>query len=167
MEHLVSFFFIAEFFLILIIMLALLFKEGLSFKVGISFATLYFIFIPVFVIVFTGALELSQADFGTTKLGDVVLVDNFYESFLLLTFVFVIILYLYFPMLKSKVETISDFQPRLKYYLTIYIVGMAIIFLGSGLLQGGNWYDNRHNFFHQNQYIESSPGCVFYLFRNR
>lgn len=147
MEHLVSFFFIAEFFLILIIMLALLFKEGLSFKVGISFAMLYFIFIPVFVMVFTGTLELSKADFGTTKLGDVVLVDNLYESFLLLTFVFVIILYLYFPMLKSKVQTIADFQPRLKYYLTIYIVGMAIIFLGSGLLQGGNWYDNRHNFF--------------------
>ena len=128
-------------------MIALLFKEGLSFKVGISFATLYFIFIPVFVMIFTGKLELSKADFGTTKLADVVLHNYIPESFLLILFLLVIILYLYFPMLKNKSSIFEDFKPRLSYYVAIYLVGTVIIFLGSGLLKGGNWYDNRHNFF--------------------
>ncbi|MAD97804.1 MAG: hypothetical protein CMB99_10805 [Flavobacteriaceae bacterium] len=147
MEYVVSILFTVEFFLILLVMLFLLFKEGLSFKVGIAFATLYFIFIPVMIMVFTGTLELSKADFGMTKLGDVVLIDNLYESYLLLIFVFTIILYLYFPMIKGKSEIITSFQPKTKYYLTIYLVGMTFIFLGSGLLKGGNWYDNRHDFF--------------------
>jgi hypothetical protein len=147
MHHIVSLLFIIEFILIVLICFFLLFKEGVSFKVGISFAVLYFIFIPVFVMIFTGTLPLSLADFGATDLNHIVLQNNIKNSFILLAFIFSIILYLYFPLLKHKNSSQFTFNPTLKIYILIYIIGMSFIFIGSGLFKGGNWYDNRHDFF--------------------
>lgn len=147
MQYLVSTLFIVEFLLIVLILFYLLLKVGVNFKVGIAFALLYFIFIPIWVMIFSGNLELSKADFGGTKLTDILLKENIKSSFVLLLFIFSIIVYLFFPSLKNKKLKQIVFIPSLKIYLSIYLVGMLFIFMGSGLLQGGNWYDNRHDFF--------------------
>ena len=147
MQYLVSTLFIVEFLLLLIILFYILFKLGVNFKVGISFALLYFVFIPIWVMIFSGNLELSKADFGQTQLTDILLKDNIKSSFILLSFIFSIIIYLYFPSIKIRSLKQISFSPSIKIYLSIYSIGMLIIFVGSGLLQGGNWYDNRHNFF--------------------
>jgi hypothetical protein len=73
MQYLVSTLFIVEFLLLLTILIYILFKSGVNFKVGISFALLYFVFIPIWVMIFSGNLELSKADFGQTQLTDVLL----------------------------------------------------------------------------------------------
>ena len=147
MQYLVSTLFIVEFLLLLIIFLYILLKSGVNFKVGISVALLYFVFTPIWVMIFTGNLELSKADFGQTLLTDILLKDNIKSSFILLSVVFSVIIYLYFPSIKTRSLKQVIFAPSIKIYLSIYSIGMLIIFLGSGLLQGGNWYDNRHNFF--------------------
>ena len=97
MGHLTSVLFIIEFFLIVLIMLYTLLKKGVTFKVGVSFGVLFFIFIPVWVMIFTGTLELSRADFNYTTLTDVDLNKNIHSSLLLLGYLFSILLYLYFP----------------------------------------------------------------------
>lgn len=147
MAHLISVLFIIEFLLILLIMLYTLLKKGVTFKVGISFGTLFFVFIPVWVMIITGTLELSKADFSYTTISDVVLKKNINSSFLLIAFLFSIIIYLYFPSRFSDIEINTNFKPSIKSYFIIYIIGMIIVFVGSGLLEGGNWYENRHYFF--------------------
>ena len=147
MAHLTSALFIIEFFLILLIMLYTLLKKGVTFKVGISFGVLFFVFIPVWVMILTGTLELSKADFSYTTITDIVLKKNVNSSFLLITFLFSIIIYLYFPSRYAGLEVNKKFKPSIKSYFIVYIIGMLIVFIGSGLLEGGNWYQNRHHFF--------------------
>lgn len=147
MVHLTSALFIIEFFLIVLIMLYTLLKKGVTFKVGISFGVLFFVFIPVWLMIFTGSLELSKADFSYTTISDVILKERINGSLLLITFLFSIILYLYFPSRFASLEINNKFKPSIKSYFTIYLIGMAIVFIGSGLLEGGNWYQNRHHFF--------------------
>ena len=138
MVYLTSALFIIEFFLIVLIMLYTLLKKGVTFKVGISFGVLFFIFIPVWIMILTGTLELSQADFHYTTLSNVVFDNNIHSSLLLLGFLFSIVLYLYFPSRYStNVEANDKFKPSSKAYLTIYAIGMLIVFIGSGLLEGG------------------------------
>ena len=93
MVHLISALFIIEFFLILIIMLYTLLKKGATFKVGVSFGVLFFVFIPVWIMILTGTLELSKADFSYTTLTDVVLNNNIHSSLLLLGYLFSILLF--------------------------------------------------------------------------
>ena len=150
MAHLISALFIIEFFLILLLMLYTLLKKGVTFKVGVSFGVLFFVFIPVWVMILTGTLELSKADFHYTILSDVVLGNNIHSSLLLLGFLFSIILYLYFPSRHSTIEVSNTFKPSSKGYLTIYVIGMLIVFIGSGLLEGGDWYQNREHFMQSN-----------------
>ncbi|WMI68928.1 O-antigen polymerase [Mangrovimonas sp. YM274] len=147
MVHLISTLFIVEFLSILLIMFYILFKRGVTFKVGISFGVLFFIFIPVWVMIITGTLELSKTDFYYTSLRDVVLKDNISSSFLLIAYIFSIIIYLCFPSRYSNLEVNNEFKPSIKSYLIVYFIGMLIVFIGSGLLEGGNWYRNRHNYF--------------------
>tara|TARA_B110000967_G_scaffold1976_1_gene2155 strand:- start:655 stop:1968 length:1314 start_codon:yes stop_codon:yes gene_type:complete len=147
MAHLTSALFIIEFFLILLIMLYTLLKKGVTFKVGISFGVLFFVFIPVWVMILTGTLELSKADFSYTTITDIVLKKNVNSSFLLITFLFSIIIYLYFPSRYAGLEVNKKFKPSIKSYFIVYLIGMLIVFIGSGLLEGGNWYQNRHHFF--------------------
>ena len=150
MVHLISALFIIEFFLILIIMLYTLLKKGATFKVGVSFGVLFFVFIPVWIMILTGTLELSKADFSYTTLTDVVLNNNIHSSLLLLGYLFSILLYLYFPSRYSTIEVNDKFKPSSKAYLTIYTIGMLIVFIGSGLLEGGDWYQNREHFMQSN-----------------
>lgn len=150
MGHLTSVLFIIEFFLIVLIMLYTLLKKGVTFKVGISFGILFFIFIPVWVMIFTGTLELSRADFNYTTLTDVDLNKNIHSSLLLLGYLFSILLYLYFPSRYSTIDVNNKFKPSSKGYLTIYAIGMLIVFIGSGLLYGGDWYENREHFMQSN-----------------
>ena len=56
MQHLVSALFILEFLLILFSLLQNLFIKGVNFKVGLSFALLFFVFIPVWVMIFSGVI---------------------------------------------------------------------------------------------------------------
>ena len=120
MVHLISALFIIEFFLILIIMLYTLLKKGVTFKVGVSFGVLFFVFIPVWIMILTGTLELSKADFSYTTLTDVVLNNNIHSSLLLLGYLFSILLYLYFPSRYSTIDVNDKFKPSAKGYLTIY-----------------------------------------------
>ena len=147
MTHLVSIFFIIEFLLILLIMCYTLFKKGVTFKVGVSFGILFFIFIPIWIMIITGSLDLSKSDFSYTTISDVILKKELSSSMLLIAFLFSIILYLYFPSRYSNLEVDKEFKPSIKSYFIIYILGMIIVFIGSGLLDGGNWYQNRHHFF--------------------
>lgn len=150
MVHLISALFIIEFFLILIIMLYTLLKKGVTFKVGVSFGVLFFIFIPVWIMILSGILELSKADFSYTTLTDVVFNNNIYSSLLLLGYLFSILLYLYFPSQYSTIDVNNKFKPSTKGYFTIYVIGMLIVFIGSGLLEGGDWYQNREHFMQSN-----------------
>ena len=147
MAHLISGIFIIEFLLIVLIMFYILLKKGVTFKVGISFGVLFFIFIPIWVMIITGSLELSNADFYYTTITDVIIVKNIRGSLLLIAFLFSIIIYLYFPSRYSNLDVNNEFKPSIKSYFIIYIIGMMIVFIGSGLLEGGNWYQNRHHFF--------------------
>lgn len=147
MTYVISVLFIIEFMLILFKLFYDLFKKGLNFKLGVSFGVLFFIFIPVWVMILTGTLELSKTDFYYTTLTDVVLKENIVSSLLLEFFLFSIIIYLYLPSRYSVVRINTKFQPSIKNYLIIYTLGMLIVFIGSGLLEGGNWYQNRNNFF--------------------
>lgn len=146
MRHLISTLFIIEFLLILLIMFYVLLKKGVTFKVGISFGVLFFVFIPIWLMIVTGTLELSKSDFYYTTLSDVILKKSISSSFLLIVFIFSIILYLYFPSRYSNLEFNNKFRPSIKSYLTVYVIGMLIVFIGSGMLKGGNWYSNRHSF---------------------
>lgn len=150
MVHLISTLFIIEFSLILFIMLYTLLKKGVTFKVGISFGVLFFIFIPVWTMIFTGTLELSKADFYYTTLTDVILNKNIHSSMLLLGYLFSIIIYLYLPSRYSTIDVKNKFKPSTKGYFIIYAIGMLIVFIGSGLLEGGNWYKNREHFMQSN-----------------
>jgi len=147
MQHLISILFIIEFLLILFSFLQNLFNKGINFKVGLSFALLFFVFIPVWLMIFQGVLLLSEKDFNYTTIKDVVLKSNIETSFVLLAFIFSIIIYLYYPTKKSieKLE-VNSFKPSIGFYLLIYIIGTVIVFIGSGLLEGGDWYGNREHF---------------------
>lgn len=147
MQHLISVFFIVEFLLVLFVFIHNLFKKGLTFKGGISFGLLFFIFIPIWVMIFTGRIELSITDFGSTSLNDIILKENLWASAQLLMYILAIICYLYFPSRRIVMESSSDFKIGLNFYLAIYLTTSFIILKGSGILEGGNWYMNRHQFF--------------------
>mgnify|MGYP006089559151 FL=1 len=147
MTFLVSTLFILEFLLICLIMFYILFKNGVTFKVGLSFGVLFFVFIPILVLIFTGSLEVSKVDFGKTLITDIILSDNIKASLYLVLFIFSIIVYLYAPARYSKIQINNKFNPSIRSYLSIYTIGMIVIFVGSGLLEGGNWFQNRHDFF--------------------
>ena len=139
MQHLISTLFILEFFLILFSLLQNLFNKGVNFKVGLSFALLFFVFIPIWVMIFDGKILLSKSDFYYTTINDVVFKANIDTSFILLAFILSIILYLYIPSKKiSKQSTVTIFKPSIIYYLLIYISGMLVVFIGSGLFEGGD-----------------------------
>tara|TARA_R110002096_G_scaffold436018_1_gene665122 strand:- start:1393 stop:2691 length:1299 start_codon:yes stop_codon:yes gene_type:complete len=151
MQHLVSTLFILEFLLILFSLTQNLFYKGVNFKVGLSFALLFFVFIPIWIMIFSGIILLSESDFYYTTINDVVFKTNIETSFVLLSFIFSIIIYLYIPLKKHNKTPVPDiFKPSISYYLIIYVIGMLIVFIGSGLLEGGNWYQNRHHFFDSN-----------------
>ena len=147
MHHILSFLFIAEFITLLNFLILSLFKKEFSFKLGICFSLLFFVFLPILVMLFTGEIHLALSGFGNTGIKNVIFKDNLYSSIVLLLFIFSIICYLYFPNIKISKSHEINFKPLIGSYFFCYILGMAIIFIGSGLLKGGNWYDNRHNFF--------------------
>jgi len=147
MDHLVSFLFFVEFSLVFICFLYNLFSVGFSFKLGITFGLLFFIFLPILVMIITGKIPLLTSGFGNTGITDVILKENIKSSLVLLLFIFSIIVYLYFPLIKIKKPLKTTFEPLISSYFYSYALGMLIVFIGSGLFKGGNWYDNRHNFF--------------------
>ena len=147
LNYLISFLFVIEFILILNFFLFSLFKKKISFKLGISFGLLYFVFIPVLVMICTGEIHLALSGFGNTGIKSVVLKENLISSLILISFILSIIIYLYLPSIRIKKRNNIKFKPLITSYVFSYIIGMSIIFIGSGLLRGGNWYDNRHNFF--------------------
>ena len=148
MQHLISILYIFEFISVLFIFYYLLFTKGLTFKGGIAFGLLFFIFIPIWVMIFTGKLELSKIDFGSTRLSDVILINNIKSSFLFIGYIAFIIIYLYLPIINVKsIEKIPSPNLKLRFYLVTYLIATLIIMIGSGILKGGNWYYNRHEFF--------------------
>jgi len=137
--------FIIQFILLIWYFIYTLFYVGFNFKLGFTFGVLYFIFIPINILIFTGKIPLVKTDFGSTTLSDVILARDIKASFLLIAYLFSIIFYLYF----SKQRTVPDTKKitlKPKVYLLIYLINIIIIFIGSGLLEGGNWYSSRHNF---------------------
>lgn len=148
MQHLISVLFLIEFLMILFSLLQNLFIKGVNFKAGITFALLFFVFIPIFLLISSGEILLSEKDFYYTTINNVVLKENISNSFILLSFIFSIIIYLYIPTKTINFKSShSLFIPSISYYFFIYFISMLIVFIGSGLLQGGNWYQNRHYFF--------------------
>ncbi len=140
--------FLLEFVIILWFFTYKIFTQGLSFKLGIAFGVLYLIFIPLSILIFTGNIELSKSDFGGTRLTDISLESNIKSSLLLIAYLLSLIIYLYFNLFQpTKIEREKNFRPKIKLYLAIYLTTFIIILIGSGLLKGGNWYDNRNNFF--------------------
>ncbi len=145
MKIIISILFIVEFILLMNFFIQVLYKKGFSFKLGLTFGVLYFIFIPIGILIFTGKVNLVKTDFSHTTLTDVYLNKDLKASFILILYILSLIIYLYFFKKKEKKEEIS-FKPRLKFYLFIYFISQLIILLGSGLLEGGNWYHARHLF---------------------
>jgi len=146
--YLISMLFLIEFLLLVLIFFYLLLNKGLTFKGGIAFGVLYFIFIPIGVLVITGRIPIGKTNFSNTTLTDVVLSVDIGQSFALLAYLFSIIIYLYVGSIinKNKIREIN-FRLNLRLYIIVYLVSLAIIFIGSDLLKGGNWYSNREVFF--------------------
>jgi hypothetical protein len=125
-------------------------KNGLTFKLGIGFGVLYFIFIPVMMMLATGSLLLPIVDFGRTSLQDVVLKDNVDASWILAAYLGCLLLYLFSPgiSVKSSGEAESGRESVVswKAILALYGILNLYILIRSGMLEGGNWYNNRHDF---------------------
>lgn len=140
--------FIVEFFLVLGFFIENLLKKGFTFKGGISFALLYFIFIPIWVLIFSNNIELSIPDFGHyTSIKHVVLTNEIFTSLLLSFYIFIFIIYIYMPNVKTaNLKRTPVANPTYSMFV-IYIILSLIILIGSGLLEGGNWYSNRNDFF--------------------
>jgi hypothetical protein len=159
MQHLISILFILEFLLVLYSFLQNLFNKGINFKVGLTFALLFFVFIPIWIMIFEGVLLVSEKDFYYTDVTDVVLKSNIETSFVLLAFILSIIIYLYIPTKKSNEQLkVNTFKPAISFYVIIYVIGMLIVFIGSGLLEGGDWYHNREDF------LKSSSIAILIVF---
>lgn len=146
MKALVIVLFLIEFISILFFCVKEFRKDQLSFKFGIAFGLIYFIFIPISLILSTGNLFVSRKDFGATSIPDVVLNNELISSLILIAYIAGIILYLFSPRLKpisiTKVKGSTDWRlPTI-----LYMAFMLTIFIGSGILEGGNWYNNRHHF---------------------
>ena len=153
--------FILEFVIILWFFTYKIFRQGFSFKLGIAFGVLYLIFIPISVLIFTGNIELSKSDFGGTRLTDIGLETNIRSSIILIGYLLSIIIYLYFSLFhSSKIKREKEFKPKIKLYLGIYLTTFFIILIGSGLLKGGNWYDNRNDFFEKSGAVAVLIGFV-------
>ncbi len=148
MSHLISILFIIEFLLILNFLFSNLFKKGFTFKGGIAVGTLYFIYIPLWVMILKGKLAIFKADFGRTIVTDIVLKNEIGTSFILILYLLALIVYLYTPaFLLGKKPVKFDLTINLKSVVLVYIITLGVIFAGSGLLEGGNWYHHRNKFF--------------------
>ncbi len=148
MSHLISFLFIIEFLLILNYFLITFFKTGFTFKGGIAAGVLYFIYIPIWVLILTGKLTVFKPDFGRTIVTNVVLKDEIITSLVLILYLFSILVYLYTPSIKLGRKPLNyDLNIKLKNVVFIYLITLIIILAGSGLLKGGDWYHNRNIFF--------------------
>ena len=84
--HIISLLFIIESLLISLIFFYLIFNKGFTFKGGIAFGVLYFIFIPIWVLIITGKIPLDLTNFSKTTLTDVILKTNIKASFILLLY---------------------------------------------------------------------------------
>lgn len=116
---------------------------------------------PISILIFTGNVELSKSDFGGTSLTDIHLESNIKPSLLLIGYLLSLIIYLYTNLFKpTKIEREKEYKPKIKLYLFIYLTTFIIIFIGSGLFEGGNWYDNRNNFFERSGSIAVLIGFV-------
>ena len=76
------------------------FKTGFTFKGGIAAGVLYFIYIPIWVLILTGKLTVFKPDFGRTIVTNVVLKDEIVTSLVLILYLFSILVYLYTPSIK-------------------------------------------------------------------
>ena len=134
-------------------LLVSLVKKDLTFKLGICFGVLYFIFIPLFMMLATGTLLLPLVDFGSTSLSHVVLAQSHRASWTLIFFLTTILFYLYFPDIRSGIEkrgqAPADVRSHWGLPLGVYLLLNLIVFIKSGLFEGGNWYDNRHDFMNE------------------
>ena len=140
--------FIVEFFLVLGFLIENLLKKGFTFKGGTSFALLYFIFIPIWVLIFSNNIELSIPDYGHyTSIKHVVLTNEIFTSLLLSFYIFIFILYLYMPDVKTAHLKRTPIANPTYSMFVFYIILSLIILIGSGLHEGGNWYINRNEFF--------------------
>lgn len=155
MSEIVSILFILEFFFFIFFFFKSLKKDGLTFKLGITLGVLYFIFIPVFMMILTGTLILPKVDFGSTSISDIVLQHNIPSSFVLILFLSSILFYLYIPKIKSSTNSLREVQTNGKWRFSaiVYLSLLLFIFIGSGMLKGGNWYDNRHDFMVNNGFF--------------
>jgi|GEM_PF-5321790 len=129
-----------------------LIKRRFGFSLGIMFGILYFIFIPIIVFIFTEKIEISLADFSNTNLTDVNLPENIYTSLILISYLYSILIYIYFAEFykRKKVQFLSNSLPlnlNWKFYFSISIFLGLAIFLAAGILKGGNWYISREEFF--------------------
>lgn len=129
----------------------LLIKRGFSFSLGILFGVIYFIFIPLTIFIFTDTLEISSLDFSKTNLVDVVFENNIVESLLLVSYLYSILVFIYFAEFTNTYVQYSKVQFPLKWksYLTISSLIGVFIFVAAGIHQGGNWYVSREIFFRE------------------
>ncbi len=141
--------FTMAFFLLLNFLFKTLFHKGFTFKLGLAFGVLYFIFIPVGILLLTGKVNLVKTDFGITTLTDVFLKKDTKASLILISYIFSLIFYLYFFKVRDYKKN-KAFTPKLKQYFIVYFASLFIILVGSGLLKGGNWYEARYSFMVKN-----------------
>lgn len=141
--------FVIQFLLLVRVALNEFKRNELSFRFGISFGILYFVFIPLSLMIFTGTLIVSKKDFGGTLIPDVVFENELWTSLQLILFIGGIILFLNGPKLRELKITKRLGSNGWKLPLFIYVILMLSIFIGSGMLNGGNWYNNRHHFMAQ------------------
>lgn len=136
----------------------------LSFEGGIIFATIFFFGMPSIIYVLSGSIPIDTIDFWQTNLEDIELEHSFYETIYLSLYLTSISLWVLFSIQKNtKVEhKNSNRQPNIVWFSLFlsFILG-TYMFVYSGMLDGGHWYENRNNFFTQNGILAI---FIIYLF---
>lgn len=130
----------------------------LSFTSGLNFAVLYFIFIPVLVLIFTGTVEVARGDFSQLIINDVVYESNITENWILIGYLTSILSYLVFRNnypLKNKYSFHQYELNHIKLYIFAYLLLSLALFISLGLHEAGHWASNREDFFKNSGLIAS------------
>ena len=123
-------------------------KRGPSFALGILFGVLYYIFIPYIILIATGTLEISKADYSQTNLHDIEFAGSIGESAMLIAYLYTILLFTCLAGMKRRdVKWDNPLRIRWEAFFAASVALSAIILIASGLHHGGNWYTSRETFF--------------------
>lgn len=123
-------------------------RGTIDFWVGFTAGTLYFIYVPLGIILLTGSLQVPL-DFAGTSIPDVLLELNAPQLLIVLGMFAVVLAYVSLSPVRMRSMTLSR-NPggiSIKWYLVQYLAVSAIVYILSGLGDdGAHWYRSKEDF---------------------